>query len=205
MRTVQNAADINVVHAVAAPKSFYPRGTLKCEGSVSFRSQAARDVACLLDLDAEVRSWRCNPPALLVPGGSYVCDFLVSDVHGGETLVDAPDRQNGFSEADIKLAAERGGFSFRQTARDEVYGGTRLRNARDLLRYANYSVPLGDRLKLLAALEEHGTLTVAECLTAFSETRPIGGFASMVLNGFLEVDLDDGLIGPGTAVRRITD
>mgnify|MGYP000391715977 FL=1 len=67
------------------------------------------------------------------------------------------------------------------------------------------SVPLGDRLKLLAALEEHGTLTVAECLTAFSETRPIGGFASMVLNGFLVVDLEDGLIGPGTAVRRITD
>ncbi|TAZ15418.1 hypothetical protein ELH81_15715 [Rhizobium leguminosarum] len=36
-------------------------------------------------------------------------------------------------------------------------------------------VTLGDRLRLLSALDGHGTLTAAESLTAFSETKPIAG------------------------------
>ena len=204
MRILQSAMEVEAINAVAARKSFYPPGTLKCDGPASFRSQVARDVACLLDIDTEVHAWRCNPPALLVSDNPYVCDFLVTDVHGMETLVDAPDRDD-VTEADLVHASDRAGFGFTRKTKADVYGGPRLRNAKDLLRYSNYNVPLGDRLKLLAALEEHGSLTVAECLTAFSETRPIGGFASMVLHGLLEVDLDGGLIGPGTAVRRITD
>ena len=204
MRTLQNAMGTQVIEAVAARKSFFPRGTVKCDGAAEFRSQVARDVACLLDVDRDVQSWSCNPPSFLVSDKSYVCDFVVLDVFGVETLLDAPDRDGGPEVADVEAAAKRADFGYRRLRRDEVYGGSRLRNAKDLLRYANYGVPLGDRLKLLAALEEHGTLTVAECLTAFTETRPVGGFASMVLHGFLEVDLDGGLIGPSTAVRRIT-
>lgn len=90
-----------------------------------------------------------------------------------------------------------------QARADEIYDGPRLKNAKDLLRYANYNVSLGDRLRLLSALDEHGTLTVAESLTAFSETMPVAGLAVMILHGFIEVDLDASLIGPETTVRRI--
>ncbi|AWM24856.1 hypothetical protein AOX55_00001596 [Sinorhizobium fredii CCBAU 25509] len=57
-------------------------------------------------------------------------------------------------------------------------------------------------MRLLAALDEHGTLTLAECLSAFRETRPIAGLASMVLNRFIDIDLDEALIGPESTVRR---
>ncbi|MFN3320123.1 MAG: hypothetical protein ACK43M_15355 [Allorhizobium sp.] len=204
MRNLQSAATSDAFTAVSVRKSFFPRGTVKCHGTAEFRSQVARDVACLFDLDSEVHYWTCNAPSLLISDEPYICDFVVMDSFGVETLIDAPDRNGGPTAADIESAARRAGWSFRRYQRDEVYLGSRLRNAKDLLRYANYGVPLGDRLKLLAALEEHGTLTVAECLTAFSETTPVAGFAAMVLHGFLEVDLDGGLIGPGTTVKRIT-
>lgn len=35
-------------------RSFYPSGTMRCDGSQVFRSQAARQVVCLLDLDTGV-------------------------------------------------------------------------------------------------------------------------------------------------------
>lgn len=41
--------------------------------------------------------------------------------------------------------------------REDVHGGFRLKNAKDLLRYGNSNVPLGDRLRLLGALDEHGS------------------------------------------------
>lgn len=92
---------------------------------------------------------------------------------------------------------------YRLLERDEIYGGFRLRNAKDLLRYAGTVTPLGDRLRLLAALDEHGSLPVAECLKAFQEVRPAAGIASLILHDYVEVDLDDAPIGPETAVRRI--
>jgi hypothetical protein len=52
-------------------------------------------------------------------------------------------------------------------------------------------------------LEEHGNLTIAECLTVFTETKPVAGLAQMILRGFVEVDLDTELLGPETMVRRI--
>lgn len=76
-----------------------------------------------------------------------------------------------------------------------------LRNARDLLRYSGTTVGLEDRIRLLSGLDEHGSLTVAECMNAFKETRPIAGLASLILERFVEVDLDT-LIGPETRVRR---
>jgi hypothetical protein len=81
----------------------------------------------------------------------------------------------------------------------------RVKNAKDLLRYAKFEAALSDRIRLLAALDEHGSLSVAECLNAFQETKPIAGLASLVLHRFIMMDLDDALIGPETQVRRKRD
>ena len=78
------------------------------------------------------------------------------------------------------------------------------RQAVRLLRYADYVVPLGDRLRLLAALDEHGSMPLAECLKAFRETNAVPGIAVLILHGYVEVELDDAPIGPETSVRRIT-
>jgi hypothetical protein len=77
----------------------------------------------------------------------------------------------------------------------------RLKNAKDLLRYGGYETPLSDRIRLLAALEDNGSLTVAECLPAFQDIKPIAGLASLVLHRFVTMDLDE-IIGPETQVTR---
>jgi hypothetical protein len=56
----------------------------------------------------------------------------------------------------------------------------------------------------LAALDEHGSLPLSECLNAFHETKPVAGVASLILRGFVDVNLDDGPLGPETSVRRIS-
>ncbi|NTF08014.1 hypothetical protein G6L37_17755 [Agrobacterium rubi] len=204
MCNLLNATGAKIANSERPRKSFFPKGTVKCEGVVSFRSQIARDVACLLDLDPSVRSWTCNPPALLITDKYFVCDFSVLDIWDVETLVDASDHETDVPDQILRAAASKSGFEFRRPDKGDVYSGCRLRNARDLLRYSNYRVSLGDRVRLLAALEENGSLTVVECLSAFTETKPIGGLASMILTGFVEVDLDESLIGPGTQVKRIS-
>ncbi|MFD1330366.1 hypothetical protein [Mycoplana ramosa] len=203
MRVSRQTEILDVATAAQARSSLFPRATVKSDGPVTFRSQVARDIACLFDVDPEVETWTCDPPFLSVGPEFHVCDFLVCHVSGQRLLVDGFDRTETPDPVVLEAAAAEAGFRYKRPPRIEVYGGTRLRNAKDLLRYGNYQATLGDRVRLLAALEEHGSLTVAECLTAFSETRSVAGLASMILNGFVEVDLDDELIGPTTAVRRI--
>ena len=49
-------------------KTFPPTGTVKCDGARLFRSQAARDVGCLLDVNPSVTSWRCMPSPFDIGG-----------------------------------------------------------------------------------------------------------------------------------------
>lgn len=198
MRTLEHT---EVGAAPAAPPAislFHPRATIKCRGSAMFRSQVARDVACLLDVDTAVSSWQCQPLVSQGRSADGTPDFLVTYEGGGSRYLDAPDRPR----PDLKFVQNLD-CEHLQLTHEEVYDGLRLQNARDLLRYGNWKTPLGDRVRLLAALDEHGTLTLAECLGAFQETRPVAGIASLILTGFVEVDLDAAPLGPETQVRRI--
>ncbi|MBB2715654.1 UNVERIFIED_ORG: hypothetical protein GGD48_000869 [Rhizobium etli] len=181
---------------------FFPTATVKCDGVKTYRSQTARDVACLLDIDPQVVSWHCMPMPL--PGLDHVPDFEVVDEDGCVNFIDAPDRPIAPHQTTIVEAARGLGAVYRVMPRTEIYRGFRLRNAVDLLRYGNVIVPLGDRLRLLAALDEHGSLAMGECLKAFQETRPVAGLASLILQQYVEVDFDAGPFGPETSVRRIT-
>ncbi|MBY5346036.1 hypothetical protein [Rhizobium leguminosarum] len=188
----------------ASPRFFYPLATIKCSGSPIFRSQDARDFACLLDVDPDVLSWTCVGVELSYGGETYPTDFVVKGTDDRTFAVDVafdlprpPDW--------IEMAADRAGHGYRPVAMKDFSDSFRLRNAKDLLRYGFYRCPLGDRIRLLAALDEMSSLTVAEALSAFREGRPMGCLAALILGGFLEIELDDALIGPDTTVRRIRD
>jgi hypothetical protein len=103
----------------------------------------------------------------------------------------------------MEVEAQRLGARYRLLSNEEVYDGFRLRNAKDLLRYGVWTVPLGDRIRLLAALEDVGSMPLQECLKAFMETKPVAGLSALILQGFVDVDLDEGPIGPATIVRPI--
>ncbi|WP_037400069.1 hypothetical protein [Sinorhizobium fredii] len=182
---------------VSQGQIFYPSATIRCDGPVIFRSQFARDVACLLDIDDAVAEWRCQSLPFRNGAAIYRPDF-VAKIDQDTVVIDAVTEDTPLWMAD---AVREGGYKYEAVRRPGL-PAIRLKNAKDLLRYGKFQTGLEDRVRLLAALDEHGTLTLAECLSAFRETRPIAGLASMVLNRFIDIDLDEALIGPESTVRR---
>jgi len=187
-------------------RPFFPSATLKCVGRPLYRSRDARDYACLLDLDSKVSAWRCMPQPIINDSGArkprhHYVDFAV-ETENEALLVDVRQR-----DADtvgwIARLAEKQGYRYLAVSLSEFVGVPRLQNAKDLIRYAGYDAPLGDRIRILAALEEMGTLTLAECLSVVRESKPMPTIATMILRNILEVDLDEALLGPETVVRRV--
>lgn len=169
----------------------------------AYRSAAARDLGIILDVNPTVTAWECGSRQIGVGSMRHRADFTVHDVDGTIWLMDAPDRNPKAEEAVLDACARALGLRYRKVDRSEIYDGFRLRNAQDLLRYGSLQVPLGDRVRLLAVLDENGSLTFGECLQIFRETKAVAALASMIPHGFIEVDLDDALIGPETRVTRM--
>ncbi|MBB4274113.1 hypothetical protein [Rhizobium mongolense] len=184
-------------------RRFRPYGTVRCSNPSYFRSQLARDLGCLLDVDDDVVAWCCRPYRLddvLIEIGwkGPPPDFMATYVDGRDVYLHAVE---GEGDPEVTEAAACCRMWHRFATPTEIRAGHRLHNAQDLLRYANYQAPLGDRIRLLAALEQEGTATVAECLTIFREVAPMAGLSSLILNRFVTVDLDAELIAPHTTVR----
>ncbi|MBB6305093.1 hypothetical protein GGE67_005757 [Rhizobium leucaenae] len=180
-------------------KIFYPQQTVRCSGTALFRSQLARDIACLLDVDDGVTSWSCLDEPFRCNEEVHFPDLVVQR-DDCRTIIQA-DERSGAVPIWLASAAHSAGYGYQAMSRDDL-PELRLRNAKDLLRYSRYEVPLDDRIRLLAALDEHGNLTVAECLSAFRSVPPIPGLASLALARLITMDLDEKLIGPETIVRR---
>jgi hypothetical protein len=176
---------------------------VKGPASAVFRSKTVKDLACILDLNPGVRSWSCGPPAQPAGQKEHIADFRIQDSEGGWWFLDAPDRNIPHDPVILAEAAAAKSHRYRVVQRSEIYDGFRLRNAKDLLRYSGHNVPLGDRMRLLSCLDENGSLTFSDCLGVIRETQPVAALASMILQGLLEVDLDEELLGPQTMVRRI--
>lgn len=181
----------------------YSLPTLKCDGDATFRSRTARDVACLIDLDTNVVSWRTRTVRLESGGQLHVVDFELLHEDGTTRLLDAPDRAFKIPVQELQTRALSLGYEYEVIDRGDIYSGCRLQNARDLLRYARFLPMLADRIRLLATLDEHGSLPVSDCLQVITSRDPVAVLASLILAGLLEVELDMELIGPETVVRRI--
>ncbi|HZG29211.1 MAG TPA: hypothetical protein VE079_12190 [Ensifer sp.] len=170
---------------------------VRCVGSATLTSPLARDVGCLIDVDDSVSAWACRR-LTFQSGFEAHKPAIVAESDGGIVVIDVVVRE--VPPAWVADVVVKEGYVYKQMSRGDL-DPVRLKNARDLLRYSAVEVPLGDRIRLLAGLDEHGTLSLAECLSAFRETIPIGGLASLILQRFVEVDLDT-LISPETLVRR---
>lgn len=186
-------------NARAEQISHPPKATVYCHGTPMFRSRAARDLGCLLDVDPDVQAWECQPLELQVGNRHHAPDFLVTYIGGIQWLLDACDGQG---DRAVTEAALQEGYRHRFVPREERESGFRLRNARDLLRYGHYRCPLGDRIRIIATLDEVGSFSVAEALGLFREVSPMAGLASLILQRMLAIELDEALINPDTIVRR---
>ncbi len=85
---VSQGAILDRTRLSAVQNAFVPSGAVRCLDRPLFRSQAARDLGCLLDVDAEVISWSCLPLELCSQKMSHIPDFAVR-LKRGTILVDA--------------------------------------------------------------------------------------------------------------------
>lgn len=183
-------------HAASA-NIFFPRGTVRCINQPLFRSPSSRDVACLLDVDPAVTSWSCLPVELRLGSKYHIPDFAVEGIDGNYLL------DVGATAAWVENAAASVGYRHRSGVYNLAELSLRLANARDLLRYAAYNVSLGDKIRLLGALEHEGSMSITDCAPLImNSSDPIGTIASMVLQRIVDIDLDEEPIGPRTRIRR---
>lgn len=196
-------ASKDVAVAAEAVFAFAPVQTVRCVGVPRFRTQTVRDAACLLDVDPAVTSWTCSPTPLFEGEIAFQPDFEIV----GETSVElgvVDDGAVGIPDW-VRTAAAAKGMPLRVIAPSDLEG-FRLENVRELLRYAAWRVTLSDRVRLLAALDAEGSLTLAEAMTAIRNSNdPIGAIAALALRRFVDLDVDSGRIGPETRVARWRD
>lgn len=204
MTNSAHAVDIDV-RVFDEYRPLFPFASLKATCRPVFRSQAARDYACLMDLDPEVISWQPMTYPITDIGdaqGHHHVDFEVqATTH--TLIVEVQCGEHG-SPAWLQNTLTECGYRYQAVLPADL-NPVRVCNARDLIRYARYEAFLGDRVRVLAALDELGSLSLAECLTAVREGRAMQTIASMILHGHIEVDLDDSLLGPDTIVRRCSE
>lgn len=197
--------------AVASGSNLYrsisPSVTIKCFGVTAYRSRAARDYACLLDFDPSVLWWRCRTDPVInhdAAEGSppYNVDFLVESL-SARLLVEVVENDCPIAPW-VEEAAARKGLRYKRIMASEFTGSIRLRNVRDLLQYAGWNVPLGDRIRVLTVLDEMGALTLSDCLSVVQDGRPLQTIVAMIVDGTVEIDIDDAPLSPDAIVRRAT-
>ncbi|MGW9232833.1 hypothetical protein ACWGPT_18400 [Pseudorhizobium sp. NPDC055634] len=198
-RILADRRHLDAVYRQASVKQFFPKATVRCPDGPVFRTQLARDLACLLDVDDEVGAWSPVCFGVFLDGRLHVPDFMVDYLDGRREFLDAVEI-GGDPLVTETLACMRRHHRF--VPRMEIEEGHRLQNAKDLLRYSCRRTPLNDRIRLLAALDETGSLTIAETLNLFQETRPMAAISWMILHRFISADLDAAPLGPETAIRR---
>lgn len=194
-----STSKLDLTFREATQKRFYPLTTVRCSEPAAFRTQAARDLGCLLDVDDGVVAWSCLARAFDTVEGPWVPDFLVDYHDGTHTYLDVAIGP-GLPWVTEAIACQREHHKF--VSSDDIGAGYRLQNAKDLLRYGGRRTPLDDRVRLLAALDDAGATTVVECLGLFREVQPMTGLAWLALHRFISIDLDTGPIGPETVIRR---
>jgi hypothetical protein len=52
---------LSAAYNQAIVNNFFPRAAVRCSGDLMFRSQLARDLTCIVDVDDKVVAWMCLP------------------------------------------------------------------------------------------------------------------------------------------------
>ena len=184
----------------ASARRYPPVGAVRCIGRAVFRSTLARDLALLLDLDDDIEAWQCLPMPIEMADGDgvvrvHVPDFLVTYADGSLVHLDA---------GRLDLTPAGGGISWSCVSEDEIRIEPALSNARDMLRYARRIVPLGDRIRLLAHLEDVGSTTLVEAAAGLRESsEPIGAVVALALQRVVRLDWRETRLHPGSRVEAV--
>lgn len=148
-------------------------------------------------MDTDVERWSCRPAPSDVSDRNGVV-FEVHRATGTERLLPSEHADAGGDARDRQPACG----TARVVTRDDI-DPVRLDNAKLILPYARWRVSIDDRVRLLAALDEEGSVTLGECLAIFRNTsRPIAAVAALVLARIVDLELDTPLGSRSRVIRR---
>jgi hypothetical protein len=189
---IRTFATARTVTSISPARGCIGYQTLRCRGEVQLPSAFSMDVARLLDIDPAVDHWQCQVPLV---GIEVVADFVTHGAGGQEYFVlDFGDR----------VLPERSHLplGMRIVSAGDV-DLVRLCNAKLILPFARWRVSLDDRVRLLAVLDEEGSVTLADCLGILRNTsRPVAAVASLALAHIVDMDLDEPIGSRTRAIRR---
>lgn len=172
---------------------------LRCVGEAVLATPLAVDLARLLDVDGDVERWSCAPAESDVADHAGIV-FEVLRATGTERLLPSERSDAGGEARDRQPAC--GTARVRLITREDI-DPVRLENAKLILPYARWRVSIDDRVRLLAALDDEGSVTLGECLAIFRNTsRPIAAVAAMALARVVDLDLDQPLGSRTRVIRR---
>ncbi|AVA21345.1 hypothetical protein [Rhizobium sp. NXC24] len=186
----------------AEARAFLPSGlnTVRSVGSLAFKSELARDYACLLDVDDQLGSWTCGPIFRDAEGEQFTADFEVN--YGNSIEIVTIENPGQRLPTWLPHRIHDLGNRYRHVDRS-VIPPVRLQNAKDLLQYARVTVSLSDRVRLLSTLDEQGSLSLAVCQSINMTARAVPVVASLFLQRFIVFDdIDELPLGPDSRVRR---
>ena len=178
---------------------FAPSRTIRCTGVPKFRSQHARDVATLLDVDDEVVAWNGHPRLVLLGAANYRPDFAVEYTIGRALVLATPE--DFCDDPDAEADAKRLGYKL-LVQRPSDLPPVRLQNAKDLIAAASFRVSLDERLRLLCFLDENGSAVLGECLSVMRTPTPMATLITLFRQRFVHIEMDAALSGTDTIVPR---
>ncbi|WP_157944546.1 hypothetical protein [Mangrovicella endophytica] len=169
---------------------------LRCIGDAILPTPLAVDVARILDTDGDVERWasrRVEPLGAPLPG--VVFDVVRASGHEQIRLLED-------GATNVVRECDPDDVPVRVMGRRDI-DPVRLENAKLILPYARWRVSLDDRIRLLAVVDEEGSVTLGECLSILRNTsRPIAAVASLALARVVDLELDAPLGSRTRVIRR---
>lgn len=199
--------------ATSASRGLYlpPENVANCRGQPRFRSQLSRDLGCLLDADPDVSWWQCLAGTVTLNDGRgssrlHVPDFYVCRIDGTHSLVDAvagkPSPSRNFWIPTTAPSYDEN-LDYQVISEAMILCEPKLSNIKDLLGSLTKPGSLKDRIALLVFLEAFGPARIIDCIRHLDLSgNEIGAIATLYFQSRIEIDLEDGLIGPETFIRR---
>lgn len=182
------------------------RASRKALGPLPPATRLRSDFMMLCDLDPEIAAVSRGDVEIILPDGAvHRPAYKLVLEGGGEIIVDVVPGLDILPAAPgvIAEAAEDLGHSYQVETPSTVRAEPRFSTARLVAECRRVRVGAGDRVRVLAALEEAGPLPLIEVASAVRASRDgVEAVLSLACEGLVAVALDAPL-GPETPVRAL--
>jgi hypothetical protein len=175
----------------------------KCAVAIPIGDMLTRDALIQASLDPAVTKIDYLPSANV--GGQQVrLDAIVLHREGGKYhLKFGSTRPRDFDEEGLVLVAfsELGIATLKQSA-EEILQDPGFSSARTIWQYSNTEISFHDRATIIAALENHGPLSIRELQKVVHVRRPLTTLVyALACEGSIEIDISERALSGRTVVR----